>query len=103
MKRSQGGFTLIEVMIVVVIVGILAAVAYPAYTSHVQRSRRADAVKLLTAVSQAPERYRSNRNSIAATAQTISRTNCHGRRKPVGAWYPGESPMRAVCSFSPMR
>lgn len=73
--RRHPGFTLIELMVVVVIVGILAAVAYPAYTSHVQRSRRADAVKLLTAVSQAQERYRSNRNSFAATLGDLGFSN----------------------------
>jgi type IV pilus assembly protein PilE len=62
------GFTLIELMVVVAIAGILAAVAYPAYTSHIQRSRRADAVAVLTAVVQAQERYRSNRNAYASDA-----------------------------------
>lgn len=54
---------MVELMVAVVIIGILAAVAYPAYTSAIMRSRRADAVAVLTAVVQAQERYRSNRNS----------------------------------------
>ena len=68
---SPRGFTLIELMVVVVIVGILAAVAYPAYTSHIQRSRRADAMKLLTAVTQAQERYRGNRSAFAPTLAAL--------------------------------
>lgn len=64
--QRHRGFTLIELMVTVVIIGILAAVAYPAYTSSVQRSRRADAVALLTSVVQAQERYRSNRATYAS-------------------------------------
>jgi type IV pilus assembly protein PilE len=68
------GFTLIELMVTVVIVGILAAVAYPAYTSHVQRSRRADAVAFLSAVVQAQERYRTNRSAYGSTLADIEVT-----------------------------
>jgi len=37
--KSQEGFTLIELMIVVAIVGILASVAVPIYTTYIQKSR----------------------------------------------------------------
>lgn len=65
------GFTLVELLVVVAVVGILAAVAYPAYTSHIQRSRRADAVKVLTAVAQAQERYRGNRSAYASALSDL--------------------------------
>ena len=43
-RKKSGGFTLVELMIVVAIIGILAAVAIPAFTRYVKKSRTAEAV-----------------------------------------------------------
>ena len=42
-RKESGGFTLVELMIVVAIIGILAAVAIPAFTRYVKKSRTAEA------------------------------------------------------------
>jgi type IV pilus assembly protein PilA len=46
MKRTQQGFTLIELMIVVAIVGILAAVAIPAYQDYTVRAKVTEGLSL---------------------------------------------------------
>ncbi len=55
-----GGFSLIEVMIVVVIIGILSTIAYPSYTEYIHKGRRGDATAALLKIQQAQERWRSN-------------------------------------------
>ena len=47
MKSPRRGFTLIEVMIVVVIVAILAAIAVPNYRDYVTRGRIVEATAAL--------------------------------------------------------
>lgn len=69
--RAGGGFTLIELMIVVVIVGILAAIAYPAYQQHVRETKRADAHATLLRIATIQEKFFSNNNAYANTTTTL--------------------------------
>lgn len=58
-KKNKKGFTLTELMIVVVIVGILAAVAFPAYINFIRRARIAEAKANLGSIKIAQESYRA--------------------------------------------
>jgi type IV pilus assembly protein PilE len=67
--RADAGFTLIEVLVVMVIIAILAAVAIPNYTEYINRGRRQEAKALLLQAAQWQERVRTERNGyVTATA-----------------------------------
>lgn len=55
MKRTQQGFTLIELMIVVAIIGILAAIAIPQYQDYIARSQVTRVVGELSALKTSAE------------------------------------------------
>ena len=46
-KTREQGFSLIEVMIVVIVLGILASIAIPSYQEYVRRGNRADAKSVM--------------------------------------------------------
>lgn len=69
--RSRG-FTLIEVMIVVVVIGILAAIAYPAYTDYINKSRRADGHAALMAAEAELHKVRSAGNAYSTASITTN-------------------------------
>jgi len=74
-KKSERGFTLIELMITVAIVGILASIAYPSYTSQIAKGRRADARAQLASAQQWVEKFYSENYSYSAdSAGTASTT-----------------------------
>lgn len=59
-ERARHGFTLVELMIVVVILGILATVAVPQYKSYVYRSKTSEAVGFLAEIKARQESYRAD-------------------------------------------
>ncbi len=64
---TRAGFTLIELMIVVVIIGILAAVAYPSYQNYALRTKRSDAKSALTELANRQEKFYAQCNDYTGT------------------------------------
>lgn len=66
--RRRGGFTLLELMIVLTVMAVLAAIAITSYSRYGFRARRTDGQKLLMAIANAEERYYALHNVYADLA-----------------------------------
>ena len=69
--KTQKGFTLVELMIVIAIVGILVAVAYPSYQEHTRKSRRGNCAGELAPLANAMERHFTLNGSYSAPNPTL--------------------------------
>lgn len=67
-RRTQQGFTLVELMIVVIVIGILAAVAIPMYHIVPERSRATEATSGLGLVRKAMRAYYAEHGSYENAA-----------------------------------
>ena len=78
MKSLPGrhaGFTLIELMIVVVIIGILAMIAYPAYRNYTVKSKRSDGYSALAAAATDQEKFYSQNMKYATSVEALNTLN----------------------------
>lgn len=71
MPHSNKGFTLIEVMIVIVVVGILAAIAYPSYDESVKRANRSEGQALLNDAAARQERFYAQNYKYTTTISDL--------------------------------
>ena len=67
--RSKKGFTLVEVLIVLVILGVMAGLAIPAYMTSVEKSLKAEALQMLAATRDAETRYYIQSQTFGTMAQ----------------------------------
>jgi type IV pilus assembly protein PilE len=64
---GAAGFTLIELMVVVVVLAILVGVAYPSYQDHIRKAKRAEGKTALLKTAQVLERWYSDKNTYGTS------------------------------------
>ena len=66
------GFTLIELMIVVVILSVLAMISLPTYSAYIKKSKRTAAKVALMSIAQAQEKYYAEKLTYAKNLSDLS-------------------------------
>ena len=68
MKKNHG-FTLIELMIVIVIIGVLAAIAVPAYDQYSERAKRNQVQQFMLDIASRQHQYLLDRRRFAGAEE----------------------------------
>ncbi len=72
LSRSRAGFTLVELMVVVVIIAVLSTVAIASYKMYMRRTKITEAQTLLMDVKMKQEQYFSTYSQYISTAATAT-------------------------------
>lgn len=70
LRKNQGGFTLVEIMIVVAIIGLLAAIAVPGFIRARKRSQATAVLNDARVLDGAKDQYAIENNKTGTTAVT---------------------------------
>jgi len=71
-KNANKGFTLVELLVVVVIIGILAAIALPSFLSQTAKAKQGEARSTLGSWAKAQKAFRTEHNAFSPDWASLS-------------------------------
>lgn len=92
-NKKKAGFTLIELMIVIIIVGILAAIAVPIYSGFVKRARSSEAKATVGGIRTGQLVYHAEHQVYVTSGTFTERLTTLGIDLTKNRWFRSEADM----------
>ena len=74
-KKLFGGFTIIEMLVVIAILGTLSGIAIPVYNHHIEKARIVTAIAEISILQKEIAGYQTKNNDLPNTLNDIGRGN----------------------------
>jgi prepilin-type N-terminal cleavage/methylation domain-containing protein len=75
---NKKGFTLVELLVVLIIVAILAAIATPLYLQHTKKARISEAIATMSLIRQSERDYKVNHTTYFDVKEDTTKSNTAG-------------------------